>query len=127
MIPLFGEHMERELFDSRMKGLTERFKEITEQCISIDIPVVFDYGFWKKSERDDIVLWAESLNASWEFFWIDTPKDECERRALNRNKLNDNAHFIMTKEMLDLFWSWFEIPDETELITRMCYSKGEKR
>lgn len=120
MIPLYGEHMERELFDARKDALSERFKERTKQFIAIGVPVIFDFGFLKKSERQEMILWAESLGASREMIWIDTPKEECERRALNRNDPNDDSHFIMTPEMLDMFWGWFEKPDKSEKIRRIA-------
>ncbi len=52
MIPLYGEHMEREVFDSRLATLQGLFKDSAMHLFSLGVPVIFDFGFWRKSDRD---------------------------------------------------------------------------
>lgn len=77
MIPLFGEQMEIELFDHRLKTLMYLFKKSAKQLIEIDVPVIFDTGFWKKEDRVEIINWAESLHSECEIIYINTPVEKC--------------------------------------------------
>jgi len=117
MIPLFGEHMERELFDSRLNTLMSLFKKSSEQLLEIDVPVIFDTGFWAKQERIEMRKWAESFNVECETIYLNTPFETCRSRALSRNDSSSEESFDMTDEMLDLFWGWFEEPAENENVT----------
>lgn len=58
MIPLYGEHMERELFDSRLAALQDLFKDSALQLFTLGVPVIFDFGFWRKFDRDTFIRWA---------------------------------------------------------------------
>ena len=40
MIPLYGEHMEREVFDRRLATLQGLFKDSTMQLFSLGVPVI---------------------------------------------------------------------------------------
>lgn len=118
MIPLYGEHMEREVFDARLNVLMNLFKESAEQLFRLGVPVIFDFGFWYKAEREAFRAWAEEFNAECELHYIDTDFVACKSRAAKRNETRGDDAFEMTDEMLDMFWQWFEKPDENE-ITRL--------
>ncbi|MFL0995583.1 AAA family ATPase [Vibrio parahaemolyticus] len=114
MIPLYGEHMEREVFDSRLATLQDLFKDSAKQLFSLDVPVVFDFGFWRKADRDNFTDWASSVGAESEIHYLDVPFDTCKQRAFDRNLVRNDKSYEMTPEMLELFWSWFEIPASCE-------------
>ena len=61
MIPLYGEHMEREVFDRRLATLKELFKSSAMQLFSLGVPVIFDFGFWRKTDRSSFIDWASNL------------------------------------------------------------------
>ena len=117
MIPLFGEHQERKLFDSRINSLKALFKESAIKMINLGLPVIFDFGFWKEIERKNIAEWATEQNIDFEFIYLDVTYSECCKRAAKRNDFLENKSYEMTPEMLELFWSWFEVPNQTENIT----------
>lgn len=117
MIPLFGEHMSREEFDARLDTLTNLFKAAAEQMIGLKVPVIFDFGFWYKKQRRQMKEWAESIGAEPEFIYLDTPYKVCRTRAFERNKQGNQDSYNMNDEMLQLFWSWFETPDNDEIVT----------
>lgn len=52
MIPLYGEHMDRETFNRRLAVLQGLFKDSATQLFSLDVPVIFDFGFWNKADRE---------------------------------------------------------------------------
>ncbi|MGF1695641.1 ATP-binding protein [Vibrio lamellibrachiae] len=117
MIPLYGEHMERDVFNARLNTLESLFKESALQMISLGMPVIFDLGLWKKQDRTDMALWAESHNLDFELIYLDVDFDVCQQRAFARNDTRGNQAYEMTPEMLTLFWSWFEVPSSDEAIT----------
>lgn len=55
--PLYGEHMEREVFDQRLATLQGLFKDSALQLLKLNVPVIFDFGFWSKAERESIMDW----------------------------------------------------------------------
>lgn len=118
MIPLYGEHMERAEFDARLANLQGLFKDAAVQMLELDVSVVFDFGFWKKSDRLQVVKWAQEVGFDHEFHYVNTSFNVCCCRAFHRN-LQGNNSYEMTQEMLDLFWSWFEVPDEDDLNIRV--------
>ncbi|MFA0067727.1 AAA family ATPase [Vibrio breoganii] len=114
MIPLYGEHMEREVFNHRLATLQELFKDSALQLFSLGVPVIFDFGFWRKADRDTFIDWASKVGAEGEIHYLDVSFDACKQRAFTRNSDLNGKSYEMTPEMLDLFWSWFEIPASNE-------------
>lgn len=114
MIPLYGEHMERDVFDSRLATLQALFKDSALQLFSLGVPVIFDFGFWRKTDREAFVDWASSIEVDSEVHYLDVPFETCTQRALARNAQLGGNSYHMSPEMLDLFWSWFEVPTSNE-------------
>jgi len=114
MIPLIGEHMERGLFDSRLLTLKSLFKSSALQMMNLGVSVIFDFGFWQKSERLEFANWAEENDLSFEFIYLDVDYEECKKRAMKRNAIRGEQTYEMTAEMLEQFWSRFEVPDNDE-------------
>jgi predicted kinase len=114
MIPLYGEHMDREVFDRRSETLQQLFKDSALQLFSLGVPVIFDFGFWRKSDREAFTDWASSVGVDSEVHYLDVSFDTCKQRALARNPDLAGKSYEMTPDMLDLFWSWFEVPTPDE-------------
>ncbi|WP_417883276.1 AAA family ATPase [Vibrio rumoiensis] len=122
MIPLYGEHMEREVFDRRLATLQELFKESALQLFALGVPVIFDFGFWRKADRDSFTDWATKVGIKSEVHYLDVSFDTCKQRAFARNSDLNGKSYEMTSEMLDLFWSWFEPPASNENVVRVQQS-----
>jgi len=115
MIPLFGEHMPRELFDQRLNSVTDLFKKATLQLSAIGVPVIFDFGFWQKAKRDEFRQWALAHQLDLEMHYLNVPYSVCKQRALQRNtEITGQQAYQMTEDMLELFWSRFEVPKVEE-------------
>lgn len=114
MIPLYGEHMEREVFDARLNTLQDLFKQSALQLAALDVPVIFDFGLWKQEDRKAIIQWAEQNHFELSILYLDVGFDECQKRAFARNEQANGDVYQMTPEMLELFWSWFEPPNADE-------------
>ncbi|WP_089137812.1 AAA family ATPase [Vibrio rumoiensis] len=122
MIPLYGEHMEREVFERRLAILQELFKESALQLFALGVPVIFDFGFWRKADRDSFTDWATKVGIKSEVHYLDVSFDTCKQRAFARNSDLNGKSYEMTSEMLDLFWSWFEPPASNENVVRVQQS-----
>ena len=115
MIPLYGEHMEREMFDSRLATLENLFKASAIKLLDLNVSVIFDFGYWKKADRISAEEWANENGLDFEFVYLDVDYQECCKRAMARNSEADAQSYEITQEMLDMFWSWFEIPNNENL------------
>jgi predicted kinase len=111
MIPLYGEHMERGLFNKRLGILQHLFKASALQMLNLNTPVIFDFGFWTKADRASIINWADENSLDYELIYLDVSFEDCCQRVKKRNLEQDPTSYEMTPEMLNLFWSWFEVPD----------------
>jgi predicted kinase len=116
MLPLFGEHMSREDFDARIAKLENLFKESALQMTNLGISVIFDLGYWTKEQRDHCVKWAVENNIDSEIHYLDVSFEECCHRAKNRNENLEGKSYEMTDEMLEMFWSWFEVPSDEKVV-----------
>ncbi len=127
MIPLYGEHMERDVFNRRLATLQHLFKDAAQQLFSLGVSVVFDFGFWSKTERDSFTDWAALIGVDSEMHYLDVPFETCQQRAFARNSERNGESYEMTQEMLDLFWSWFEVPSSNENVVWVEHTtrKGE--
>jgi len=110
MIPLYGEHMERNVFDDRLATLQNLFKDAALQMLNLDVPVIFDFGFWTRADREHFAQWATENTVEYEFHYLNVSFEECSKRALSRNSELENKAYEMTPAMLSMFWSWFETP-----------------
>ena len=123
MIPLFGEHMPRAEFDTRLNQLTELFQQSAEQLLELGVAVIFDFGFWEKQQRMDIRAWANSIDAELELIYLECPFATCYQRVLNRNQNPQNVSYEITEEMFLLFQSRFEAPQNDERVTLINTNK----
>ncbi|GEM81548.1 AAA family ATPase [Vibrio superstes] len=114
MIPLFGEHMERDVLNQRLRTLESLFQDASSQLVRLGVPVVFDFGYWSRDDRARIVSWASEQGYSCEMHYLDVSFDTCCQRAFERNANTRGKSYEMTPEMLELFWSWFEVPTQDE-------------
>ena len=76
--------------------------------------VILDWGFWKRSERDDIKRFAEDNGADWQLSYFKCQKDDLMKRILNRQM--DENHAISEKMMRDFINDFEEPSDEGEKI-----------
>ena len=51
--------------------------------------------------------------------YLDVNYEECCKRVGKRNDIRGEKSYEMTPEMLEMFWSWFEVPTDAENIKRV--------
>lgn len=120
MIPLFGEHMEREIFDARQDALYGLFQQSAISLLKLGNSVVFDCGLWQKTERIEMAQWAQAEGFEFEIHYLDVSFAQCCDRAYSRNKDRGENAYEMTPEMMEMFWQQFEKPSAEEVVIRVC-------
>ena len=117
MIALYGHHMSRELFDARLERCKNLILETAEKLLVRGVSVVLDFGFWKRDERQQMKAWLETRNLDYKFYYFDLPFETLWERLEVRNNKLPNGTFEVSRDMLELFWGWFEVPTDTENLT----------
>ncbi|WP_220718214.1 AAA family ATPase [Agarivorans litoreus] len=116
MIPLFGEHMEREVFDARKAVLYNLFQQSALSLLKLGTSVIFDCGLWQKAERLEVAQWAQAEGFEFELHYLDVSFEQCCDRAYSRNKQRGEHAYEMTPAMMEMFWQQFELPSEEDVV-----------
>ncbi|UQN05169.1 AAA family ATPase [Deinococcus sp. QL22] len=114
MVPLFGQHMPREVFDARLAVIRDLQWELAARLLRLELNVVLDEGFWRLAERDLYRQRARELGASCQIVFLDVPLPELQRRLEARNAAAEAGTFLIDAAGLALFESWFERPNTDE-------------
>jgi predicted kinase len=114
MIPLFGEHMPRDVFDARSATLQGFAWSIAERLVALGVHVVMDHGFWTRAARAGAAARAVAAGGVPLFVVLDAPRHVLEERLARRNAALPAGTFEITPEMLDVFEGMFEPPSPAE-------------
>jgi len=101
------------LWDAKFRDVLEkRFLALTQDFLKNGQSVILEYGFWSKSERDQLLHLARSLNVGVELHYLDVPEDEIRRRLEKRGMEGDD---VILDHKLKEWLGQFERPDDAEL------------
>ena len=114
MVPLFGHHMPREVFDERLAAVRHLQWDLTAKLLKSGVDVVLDDGFWTRGERQQYRAQAEALGAEVRLIYFDVPVKELRRRLAVRNHNLTPGTFELDDAALDLFITKFETPEPGE-------------
>jgi predicted kinase len=89
--------------------------EVAKPVLTLGVHVILENGFWSREERKHYRLQAEALGANVELRFLEVSKNELWKRLSKRNAELPSGTFVVTKEQLELWWSWFEPPTKEEL------------
>ncbi|MNR36403.1 hypothetical protein D3C85_1543150 [compost metagenome] len=80
--------------------------------------VVVDSSFWSRSERNEYKRLIENAGGKWRLIYLKVNPDELRERLKIRSlRLDANAAFTITEELLTTFLNGFEEPkDEGEIV-----------
>ena len=112
---LFGQDLEHADHDWRHGTIEDLMWDVAASVLGHDIPVILDYGFWAKVERDDYRSRAKSLDVATRVHFLDTPLPLLLRRVDIRNELSKDQSFVIPPERIIEWHAIFEPPDEAEL------------
>lgn len=101
--------------DEEARDRVERLQwRLAQRLLQVGQTAILESGFWSRSERDAFRLRAQELGAAVELRFLDASVDDLWERVQARNR-DATEDFKVTREELELWASWFEMPDEDEL------------
>jgi predicted kinase len=102
-----------DLFDQEARArLERRFWGHAQDLLRLGQPVILEFGFWERSERDEKRLAARALGVPVELHHLALPIDELVRRLDARN---GPGAARVTRGMLEEYATRFEAPGDDEL------------
>jgi predicted kinase len=105
-----------DLFDERVRHrLEQRFRAHAWDLLGLGRPVILEFGFWARAERDEMRLAARALGVPVELHHLTATVDELTHRVDARNRRDDPAAAPLTRELIEEYAAVFEAPDDTEL------------
>jgi len=114
MIRLYGHHMPRELFDTRVANCMELIFDQANRLAALGVDAVIEGPTWRRAERQRASQRLAASGAELTLYWFDVPIDELRRRLVIRNAALPPNTFEVTAAMLTEFAGWFEPPTADE-------------
>jgi predicted kinase len=100
-------------FDDDLRvRLEAQLLALTRRLLTLGTSVILEWGFWARSERDDLREMARSLGAAVELYFLDVPYDELVRRVVERTA---NGGIPITASHMERYRAGFEPPTLDEL------------
>jgi predicted kinase len=109
--------LEVDLWDEPFRGRLERAMwGLTQELLVRGVSVILDYGYWSRSERDEMRLRSRDLGVDVELRYLDETIDELARRVEARNGTSEwKGTSPITRAHLEHWMSIWEPPDTAEL------------
>jgi predicted kinase len=105
-----------DLFDERARRRLElRFRAHAWDLLGLGQPVILEFGFWARAERDEMRRAARALGVPVELHHLMATVDELTRRIDARNRRDEPAAAPLTRELVEEYAAIFEAPDDAEL------------
>lgn len=105
-----------DLFDEETRArLERRFWDHAQDLLRLGQPVILEFGFWERAERDEKRLAARALGVPVELHHLALPIDELVRRLEARNRSGARGSARVTRAMLEEYAALFEAPRDDEL------------
>lgn len=114
MVPLYGQHMPRGVFDARIAVVENLQWELADKLLRAGQDVVLDEGFWTRAKREHYRAQARAVGAEVRLIYFDVPVSELKCRLAERNHSLPPGTFEIDDAALDLFITKFEVPSADE-------------
>lgn len=111
LFKMYGKDFPPEKYSEYEIATKQRIIENLKQDISTGKSAVLDWGFWKRTERDDIKQLVGSLGAQCKLLYFKTDSNELLERVQIREQENNHA---ITADLLEKFEHEFEEPNIAE-------------
>ena len=115
----FGREFPSEKYSEYEIETKSDLKDALKAAITNSRSVVLDYGFWKKSEREEYKQLIDSLGAEWKLLYFKIPMNTLKERLRLRNQTDTKNNHQIDESLLDTFSGQFEPPvrEGEEIIT----------
>jgi len=117
MLTLFDEQLGNN-HDAILNKCKEYLYGLAEQIVETGTNVILDFGFWYKSERDDIRNYFNEKQIKTDMHFIDIDDETWKRNIEKRNqkvKENNVKSYYIDENMISRFEREFETPDKSEV------------
>jgi predicted kinase len=94
MSRLFGEDPPEAIFPEKAAAIISLMQPLWTRCLLLGVDVVLDYGFWKRSERDNVRKIVRHTGASSILYAITCSEEEARSRIARRNHAADRSLYI---------------------------------
>lgn len=118
MITLYGTNPPEERFQEYESRILALIWEIALQLVRVNVDIILDFGFWKRSDRDTARQKLKEAGAQVELYCITCSGDTACRRIMERTSKCGQESLVIDENAIRIFASRFEPlePDETRII-----------
>ena len=100
-------------FDEAMRvRLETQLWDLAQRLLALGTSVILEWGFWARSERDEMREVARSLGAMVELRFLDVPYEELVRRVVDRTA---SGGIPITADHMARYRDIFQPPTDEEL------------
>ena len=100
-------------FDDVMRvRLETKLWDLAQRLLALGTSVILEWGFWARSERDEMREVARSLGAAVELRFLDVPYEELVRRVVDRTA---SGGIPITTDHMERYRGMFQSPTDEEL------------
>jgi predicted kinase len=113
--PILPDPNDRQEMD-RLRSHIEAIQwELAKRSLTLGMPVILDFGFWSKQEREYFRKEAEKMGATVRLYYLNVELEELWKRLEKRNASLPAGSFHVKKEDLIEWAQIFEPPGTEEL------------
>lgn len=119
MLPLFGQHCD--MIEAKLGIVQDCLLQQAQQLLSKNIDVIFDWGFWKKAEREKVSAFCAAHSIAIEWHYISIPEEQRQARIAKRNqeiKQGLMAYYV-SPGLANKCNELFEAPEELHELKRI--------
>ncbi len=112
----------RDCFDEVSRGVNSYLLEKSVQIINAGVDVILDWGFWKRSDRDQVRTFFAERNVEAVMYYLDTDEQTLASNTARRNELvkrGETTAFYVDEGLAEKCRTLFEIPSEDEIDVRI--------
>ena len=110
MLSLFDEQL-GEKHNETVRKSEEYLLKKSVEILECGIDVILDWGFWTKSERQQVREFHNSHGFDIEWHFLNISDEQQKRNILKRNSERDENTYFISEEMAEKFNSIFENPE----------------
>ena len=119
MLPLFGQHCE--MIEAKI-GLVQDC--LLQQAVAITnagLDVIFDWGFWRRAEREKVVAFCDAHDITLEWRYISIPEKQRQKQIAQRNHVIEQGlkEYYVSPGLYAKCDELFEEPEEIHDLKRV--------
>lgn len=114
MCDLYGDNPPEELFSTYCARVDKVIWRMAERILKSGSDVIFDFGFWKRADRDRLRAFAKALGVGLRLYHLTCPEAVSKERVLRRTEAMPEGALWINEEAIEIFKTRFEPLDPLE-------------